>query len=561
MLRRRALTIYQLQSNLADFDVAIGPDALARAVTYPMTANPDFDARLYVEAPEASSPGWLDLLQEGFGVSVEATSTALNRAVIIVRVDYYNAMRYFALTFGAGRYMLNREVVQRGYGLKAALNAIYEDDDPNALSAPARVRRVDAKTVAQNTLRTLRQANRHATFEVFGLDVQRDLLNAVAGEPVDTKNWGKRVTGSDAISMSIPIDFDGLGDVCKRVWRTGRSKDYRARFDWIDNIHVVEDLGRIATLETKVVNLLKAGTPDGFVLAPPQVVDWDAIESYRFSVSETTFNDLLLGDYLQLLADGGTLDALDFDMMRRHKALAIGAGSEVVAEWSVLRCLSGELKLAEETHLLEEGSFYEIDAGYLSDLDSYIAAIPPCETHLPDSQKSNGKEMTEGAYNEFAASHPNRLLLDKKTVRVSTHTSPIEICDLLTTDRQFIHVKRKLGSSDLSHLFSQGYVSGDLFLMSPDYRARVQDKIAEAEKDRADDENDNTFIGRFAGKLDFDAPDTSKIEVVYAVVATWGGRTLVQALPFFSKVNLRRHTDDLRRMGYKVSFDRIEVTG
>ena len=48
-------------------------------------------------------------------------------------------------------------------------------------------------------------------------------------------------------------------------------------------------------------------------------------------------------------------------------------------------------------------------------------------------------------------------------------------------------------------------------------------------------------------------------EVSYAIVAKWRGRDLVQALPFFSKVNLRRHVEDLRRMGYKMSMARIDV--
>ena len=560
MSKRRSLTIYQLRSNLPDFDWAIKPEARTHAEVYSRTAAADFEARLYVEAPPATSPGWLELLHEGFGPDVEATSGALNRAVIVLRIDYYSGLRYFALTFGAGRYMLNREVVERGYGLKAALNAIYEGDDPDALSAPARVRRVDAKTVAQNTLRTLRQTNRHATFEVFGLDVQRDLLNAVTGEPADTASWGTRVAGSDAISLSIPIAFQNLGELCKRVWRTSRSKDYMARFDWVDNIQVVDNDAKTAELEDQLIQLLATDAANDFILAPPQLIDWDRIESFEFSVAaDKTFDDLQLGDYVALLDDAEVRGELDIGMLRRHRARAFDTAGTMVYEWPVLRCLSGELELLDQTYLIDEGDFYEIEVGYLAALNAYVGAIPECTTKLPDSVRTNGKELTEGAYNELASDDPNRLLLDKKTVKVSTHTSPIEVCDVLTADRKFIHVKRKLGSSDLSHLFSQGYVSGDLFLMSPDYRHKVKEKISEAVKDRATAENEPGFIGRFTSALDFDAPDTSKIEVVYAVVAKWNGRSLETALPFFSKVNLRRHVDDLRRMGYQVTFSRIEV--
>lgn len=559
MGKRRALTIYQLRSNLGDFDEAINADALAAATQYPMTATADFEARLYVHAPEATSPGWLELIQEGFGEDVQVTSSASNRALIIIRLRYYNGLRYFALTFGGGRHMLNPAAVEKGYGLRVALNSIYEGDRSDDQSAPARVKRVDAKTVAQNTLRTLRQTNRHATFEVFGLDVQRDLLNAVVGEPVDTVLWGTRIAGSDAISLSIPTAFDDLGEVCKRVWRLGRSKDYRARFDWIDNIHVVEDTALVSDLEDQLVHTLLTGSVDTLALAPPQVIDWDRIESFEFTVSQNQdFDDLRLTDYLALLLVDDT-DRIDIGRLRRHRARAIDAGGNVAYEWPLMRCLSGEVRLNGTAYLLEDGAFYEVDDGYMAALDGFIAAIPACDTDLPDSYKTNGKELTEGAYNEQAAADPQRLLLDKKTVKVSTHTSPIEICDLLTTDRRFIHVKRKLGSSDLSHLFAQGYVSADLFLMSPDYRATVKDKIGETEQARAVAENNAGFIGRFTGTLNFDAPDPSKIEVVYAVVAAWNGRSLVAALPFFSKVNLRRHVDDLRRMGYRVTFSRVEV--
>lgn len=174
---------------------------------------------------------------------------------------------------------------------------------------------------------------------------------------------------------------------------------------------------------------------------------------------------------------------------------------------------------------------------------------------LPDdpSPVTRGTDINEGLYNEEAAAHlPTNLLLDKRTVRVAANTSPIEICDVLTSDRKFVHVKRKLASSALSHLFGQGYVSGDLFLASPEYRVAVADEIEAAEADKGSG-------SIFSDALDFDRPDPAAIEVVYAVVANWNGDEVVDRLPFFSKVNLRRHTTDLRRMGYRVTFKRIDI--
>ena len=97
-----------------------------------------------------------------------------------------------------------------------------------------------------------------------------------------------------------------------------------------------------------------------------------------------------------------------------------------------------------------------------------------------------------------------------------------------------------------------------------DYRQAVMAKVAQAETKLATDESDPSIHGRFTGVLETNRPDTSQCDVVYAIIAKWTPagkpkRTLVEALPFFSKVNLRRHVDSLRRMGYRASYKRIEV--
>ncbi len=141
---------------------------------------------------------------------------------------------------------------------------------------------------------------------------------------------------------------------------------------------------------------------------------------------------------------------------------------------------------------------------------------------------------------------------------MTTHTSSIEICDILTHDGCFIHVKRKLGSSTLSHLFGQGTVSADLFLMSRGYRDVTLNRIREVEDERAVAEGDDGYRGRFS-TFDPAGITPSNYEVVYAIIAKWDGREFVDALPFFSKVHLRRHIDGLRRLGYRVSYKRIHV--
>jgi hypothetical protein len=71
-------------------------------------------------------------------------------------------------------------------------------------------------------------------------------------------------------------------------------------------------------------------------------------------------------------------------------------------------------------------------------------------------------------------------------------------------------------------------------------------------------ERDRDLKGRFSKSF----PDkvgitASEFTVTYGIISRWRGKSFVDALPFFSKVNLRRCAHDLRRMGYNVSYKRI----
>ena len=127
-----------------------------------------------------------------------------------------------------------------------------------------------------------------------------------------------------------------------------------------------------------------------------------------------------------------------------------------------------------------DGDFFEVTADYMGGLDAMLNKVPEFTGNLPQS----GSKWSEDRYNKEASKKPGRLLLDKKTIRLTYRTTPIEVCDILTSAKDLIHVKRKLNSSSLSHLFSQGLVSADLMLMSEEFRRKVRERIISLEKAR-----------------------------------------------------------------------------
>lgn len=51
----------------------------------------------------------------------------------------------------------------------------------------------------------------------------------------------------------------------------------------------------------------------------------------------------------------------------------------------------------------------------------------------------------------------------------------------------------------------------------------------------------------------------SEFEVVYAIIERWQGRRCAEALPFFSKINLREVSANLRSRGFKVGLKQVQA--
>ncbi len=552
--KRTHLTTYHLRraidgSPITDFEQVIADPS--RVETVDLQGDHPFEARLFIATSEPTIPGWVELLEDGFG-ELDVAAAQRPSAVLIVKTKYYRD-HYFALTFGQGRHLLRSDAYDRKYGLRVALNVIY--DKNGNVRDPGRLRGVAADTVSANTMHTQRQTDRKAAFEVFGVDPYGDVLRAVTGTPIGP-GWGTRISGSDSLSVTPEITFDSLGEFCRSIAKSFYDDSYKEQFSWIDDWSAVQDPDRLDELYAQLAALLLADAGD-VQLTVPGLIEWDDVSVFRYDFDpDNAFVDPDDSSVYQALNAAGLVEDLDLGHLRRWHLEALDADDNVMTRWPLLRCLSAELRMDDEaTYVFTNGEFFAVSASYMSELDHFIASLPTNEYTLPQSLG----DIPDGEYNErAAASSDSYLLLDKRTVRVTGRTSPVEICDVFTDKGAFIHVKRKLGSSSLSHLFAQGTVSADLFLMTALYRNECLDRIREAERQRAEETGDDAFIGRFStfGVRGVSAADH---DIVYAIVAKWNGRSVKEALPFFSKVNLRRHVKDLHRMGYAAMVARVEV--
>jgi len=361
--------------------------------------------------------------------------------------------------------------------------------------------------------------------------------------------------------MHVSIKFGGgfteLGQLCKRLLLAYRRTDYQRDFSWVDHVKMVREANlRDALLEKLVGDLL--GDFENLSFVPTILLDWKEVSSFRISrvpgeTIEAENPEDLLPAFIERLTDRSSLQDLNVSKLKQYRFESINGDGDLSGSATLLASIEGELDFEGEQYLVSEGDFFKVQENYLSELNQFVDDISVFSGTLPSSL--DGEH--EGDYNERAAnSSTSYLNLDKQTVRIPGKTTAIEICDVLTRTKEFIHVKRKLSSSNLSHLFAQGAVSADLFLMSSEFRSLTQEKIGEASQERNTREPD--FDTNFM-PFDIDQPIPRQCEVVYAIIAKWNGKEFSEAIPFFSKVNLRRIGQELKRMGYRYSLCKIEV--
>jgi uncharacterized protein (TIGR04141 family) len=229
-------------------------------------------------------------------------------------------------------------------------------------------------------------------------------------------------------------------------------------------------------------------------------------------------------------------------LKRDRIAVLSAASGQGLRQWSVYRSLVFDFEDDDSRYVLSGGDWFAIDPDYATETRRYIEAFEVDAPVLP----AVTADEHEDAYNTRVrdASPTEALLLDRVMFRATQSQDAVEFCDLLLKPNRLVHVKRKSGSSTLSHLFNQGLVAGELLQFDEGFRNAVRERV----------DSNAAFVGLIpAGQL---SPST--FQVAFCVIAPppRGGRHF---LPFFSQVSFRRAAEQLSSRGYRVSLARIDV--
>ena len=477
---------------------------------------------LFVSANLPHAPRWAKYLEGQVSPALSGLVTASSSAVLLIEANE----RLFAITFGQGRYMVEDEALERDFGLRVVLNTV----------APDQLKSVDAKTIEETTVHTRRDVSRESAFSAFGLDVSRDLLRAVTGTPLDD-TLAHRLTGADSLGVTTRVQLSGLRELAGRLLEAHAATTYKQNFDFIDHLRPEKDPARIEELDGLLIEALATKALDDVHLAAPETLDWLELAGFRLSTvpgDKDPEPDPRISVYLASVAVNG----VDLPQLKHDHLYALSSGDQVMAEWPIYRCIVYQVEVENALYVLSGGQWFRVDLAYKEQVYADVEALSRLEG-LPDADAGSN----EDAYNVKAAVALAGLCLDKKLV-YDGGPDKMEICDILTSARQLVHVKQRGSSSTLSHLFLQGFNSAERLLYDEEFRRQARDVI-QAENPK------------FVDCIPLARPDPANYEVSFVVI-TRSERSTPLTLPFFSVVSLRSSTRALRGFGYRVSVAAVK---
>lgn len=530
MADRNKLSIYLIKDRFASDDNQI----LKKEKE--LITEIDGVGKVYYSPSQTTKPAWLDSFFRGKLDGVDIFSSNA-RAILLTRIETKEGIiKTFAITMGYGKYLLADDVIEEDFGLKVVLNTIT----PNSL------RKINKINIGGNQKISNEQLPLESEITDFGFDVEQDLICTITGYSDDGSFTTGIMTGADLLSLTAEVDINNLRSFLEHAYMRYCSDGYKQHFPWIDQIKRVKDSSTIQSLDCKVVDLINLGSPKVW-MAVPEVVQWECIAGFRYNGKEL-YDDIYIDKVKESFRNGLTnISQLKNKQIRAILAEAsvevpnedLESSEAIYGKWSAYKCLYGDIELNGQVYCINNGKWFQVERDFVTSINneynsipiSPIAFLPHASTH-----------RTENEYTvAFVNWKPKELLcMDAKTIVYGGGRSKIELCDVLTTDGTYIHLKPYSGSSTLSHLFNQAVISAELVLSDPTFVIEANKKIKKETKNTA-------FL------ID---PSKNKPAIVFAIISKHSGDH--PDIPFFSKVALRYAKRRLAMDGCKVYIKNIQ---
>lgn len=523
------LSIYLFRDDVKSFDGLIQDKHLKGTAKYTKlklrkNKTLPYTCEAYVQSNKQTEPKWTGFLGTHFDLSQIDLLNSTSSFVLLLTTG----KRFLAVTFGYGFTALDRSKIEPRFGLMVALNELAANE----------IRTLDTHTADVITRQRRTHVSVASPVSEFGINTNIDWVRFVSGKP-GSAAFAKNVSGADSLAINCNCQLDDVGAKCTELLKRFKDTAYQKKFPFVDHFQPLpKDDPLLPVLDAALDTAVANRSTDRISVTYPDLAltDNDQLAVYRIGSGHAKWDleEVTLQDVYAFIHDevGGDTP-LD-------KCWIIGLNDQEAAvskKYSLRDYFVFETEHGGHTYLLSLGHWFRVSKDYIDEVRKRVAALPDVTVQLAPIAIHHGED--EGDYNIRLATTKKWLLMDKDTFKVGSYDK-IEICDLLTKDRQFICVKKMKSSATLSHLFAQASVSASLLRRSPDYAKTVHDQAGQqwpAVKKDTDWVKQGTFI--------------------YAIPTEKAGN-LADCMFFFSQVNLLEHVETIRLTNYDVALCKIE---
>lgn len=477
--------------------------------------------KLYYKDSIAKTPKWVADFMNDNEDAKRLFKIQCVSAVMFFNRHYEDGDRLFAITFGFGRNLINPDAIEERFGLITALSSIGKE----------KIRSLDLSSLESILLNSRIQASSLSGIENFSLNINRDLLKAVTGKLEGGREAGS-LTGKDSLGFSTKCTYRTIGTEIDKHYKAYKSGDYRNSFKWIDKINYIKDRATIAALDKYIVKRFNENQFDNIWISYPDIIDWNKLDHFKFG-REDFLEDL----DIQFIHDElikKDEDKVDLDTLKSRKIFAYDSSDIKIGTWPLYKCLYVDYQIDGRQYFLHEGKWFKIDTTFVHEINEYYNNVPILNLELPEYSF-----RTEDEYNKEIAKDEHFFLMDKKLQKVDG--DEFELCDVMSSQKELIHVKKFTSSAVLSHLFNQGLVSAECIT---DVSIRTQA---------------NRILGE-GFKLNIASFNPKDYKVVFVIAKKNANPSEHPVIPFFSKVALQNVANTLTLIGYQYAIKAVPFT-
>lgn len=476
-------------------------------------------------ANETNIPSWAPLFS-GYNIEDHRLLQKSTKGALYVKVED----QYIIFTFGYGRSLINKSSVERGFGLRVAMN----------LGNPDQLKSIDKSTLERVARNTRSQVVSNSGIQDFDFEFDHEILKSITAIISREDDELEMISGNDSVALYTEIEFEKFHEIAERLLDAYHSITYKEKYPWAEFIGIESDPEIIKELEETLVDRFNNRDTSEFWIAPPKIIDYDDFSGFLYSPK--TVKQGAPCKHIQMNLDAFLEEApfknnhaVSVNSIKNKEIQILNGSDQIIDTINFFEALNGEIELNSQKYILNDGHWYHIKDSFAKDIEDYFNNLPRWDGL--ESKPYNDKR--ECCYLRRIADGEEIAVLDQHWVRQNDTNQNYEFCDLITQDDRIVHVKKYGGSSVLSHLFAQATNGINMLLNSPEIIPQIEDHLSD------------TYISFI-----FNPSEPRRHKIVFAIIQEREG---ILHLPFFSKVNLRHHAREMQNKGFIVELAKIPV--